>query len=103
MNRFIPDPDTTRDYENELQTLMELCDKNELCQCVWLMAVYLALYKSSYGELPSGQVEEIRTIGKMDMETVKLFDYGFREAIDILTLVLQSQIILYPDHSTTIN
>ncbi|HKK15329.1 MAG TPA: hypothetical protein VJ981_01380 [Gammaproteobacteria bacterium] len=103
MNRFTPDPDSTRDYEKELQTLMELCDKKELCQCIRLMAVYLALYKKSYGELPPGQVEEIQTMEKMDMETVKLFDYGFREAIDIVTLVLQSQVILYPDHSTTIN
>ena len=75
--------------ELKLQMLIEICDKKELSQCIRLLSMYLAIYKSHYGELPPECYENILKDHEVDAETAKIFENGMSEALSILDMVLQ--------------
>ena len=77
--------------EYELQTLVNESGKAELAQCVRMLSMYVALYKKSFGELPSSCFEKILASDTLDAETAKVFENGMMEAITLLNMILQSQ------------
>ena len=77
--------------EFKLQSLVDISDKGELAQCLRLLSIYIALYKKSYGELPTSSFEKILTSELVDTETAMIFEKGMLEAISILNMVLQAK------------
>jgi len=77
--------------EYKLQSLVDISDKVELAQCLRLLSIYVALYKKSYGELPTSSFEKILTSDLIDTETARIFENGMLEAISILKMVLQAK------------
>lgn len=103
MNNVTSFMEAVRDSNNELQTLVEMSDKTELGQCIRLLSVYLSIYKKNYGELPATRLENILNRSELNPETAALFNGGIREAIDILTMVLQSQGTTSQESEITLN
>jgi len=89
--------DTTIDLENiktretELKSLIEVSDKDDLTQCVRLLAMYVAIYKKCFGELPVSSYEKMLSTQIVDKETARIFENGMHEAITMLDMVMRSR------------
>ncbi len=75
--------------EMKLQMLIDICDKNELSQCIRLLSMYIAIYKEQFGELSPESYENILSSQEVDTETAKIFENGMHEALTILDMVMQ--------------
>ena len=93
MNNVQFDLDEISGRELELQSLMNVCGKDELAQSVRLLSMHVALYKKSFGDLPQTSFSKILTSDQVDADMARIFENGIREAISILTMVLQSQTV----------
>ncbi len=80
-----------KEREMELKSLIEISDKDELAQCVRLLAMYIAIYKKCFGELPTFSYEKILSSKFIDKDTAKIFENGMLEAITILDMVMRSR------------
>ncbi len=89
--------------DSELQSLVHLCGKAELAQCVRLLSMYVALYKKSFGELPPASFSKILTTDQVDADMAGIFEIGMREAVGILTMVLKAQVEQQRHSGVTIN
>ena len=90
--------------EMKLQMLVDVCDKNELSQCIRLLSMYIAIYKEQFGELLPEYYENILNSEKINGQTAKIFENGMHEAFTILDMVMQ--IIPernYPPKGVTLN
>jgi len=77
--------------ESDLQSLVAISNKDELAQSLRLLAMYIALYKKSYGELPTSSFEKFMSEEDIDEESAEVFENGLSEAIAIINMVLQSR------------
>lgn len=80
-----------RARETELKTLIGVSGKDELAQCVRLLAMYIAIYKKCFGELPSVSYEKLLSSQEIDKDTARIFENGMLEAITILDMVMRSR------------
>ena len=76
--------------EADLQSLVAMSDKDELAQSLRLLAMYIALYKANYGELPTQSFENFLK-DDIDAESAMIFENGLQEAITMLNMVLQTR------------
>jgi len=75
--------------EMKLQMLVDICDKEELSQCIRLLSMYIAIYKDQFGELSPECYGNILSSQEVDAETAKIFEKGMHEALIILDMVMQ--------------
>jgi len=80
-----------KEREMELKSLIEISDRDELAQCIRLLAMYIAIFKKYFGELPVVSYEKILTSQVVDKDTARVFENGMREAITILDMVMRSR------------
>ncbi len=76
--------------EADLQSLVAMSDKDELAQSLRLLAMYIALYKENYGELPTQSFEKFLN-DDVDSDSAKIFENGLLEAITMLNMVLETR------------
>ena len=77
--------------ESELESLVNISDKNDLAQCVRLLSMYLAVYKKDFGDIPSATFDKLLVEDEVGVDGAIVFENGISEAIAMLNLVLQSQ------------
>lgn len=91
-----------KQQENEFLKLVDLSSREELAQCAKFLAMYIALYRQKFGDIPDAGYEKLVTSTKLDNELVNIVQDGISEATEMLKLVLlQNQKADIPQVSAT--
>jgi len=83
--------DQIRKQQLEFQDLVEECNQNELGQCAKLLAMYIAVYKQEYGELPIENLVNMSETLLVDQELSQIIQNGIEEASSMLRMVHNEQ------------
>ena len=92
----------------DFQDLVLECNHDELGQCAKLLAMYVAIYKQKYGELPLENLSSISDTPTVNDELSKIIQEAIEEASTMLRLVRdeqrqQSDTFYYSPAENTIN
>jgi len=83
--------DMIKEQQIEFQSLVQQCDRSELGQCAKLLAMYIAVYKQQFGDIP---VESLLTMSEtvtVDYELSQIIQNGIEEASSMLRMVLEEK------------
>lgn len=83
--------DQIRKQQLDFQDLVEECNRNELGQCAKLLAMYIAVYKQEYGELPLDNLLDMSETLLVDQELSQIIQNGIEEASSMLRMVHNEQ------------
>ena len=74
--------------ENEFLHLVESSSRDDLAKCSKFLAMYLALYRQKFGEIPDTDYGKLINAFELDKELVEILDDGMHEAAEMLKLIL---------------
>ncbi len=78
--------------EDQLQRLLDSCDRDALTQSLRLLALYVATFKEQHGELDSSWVTaQLENELSYDPATIRIFENGLHEAIAMLSMARATQ------------
>ena len=83
--------DQIKKQQLEFQDLVEECNRNELGQCAKLLAMYIAVYKQEYGELPIENLLNMSETLLVGQELSQIIQDGIEEASSMLRMVHNEQ------------
>ncbi|MFT7461072.1 MAG: hypothetical protein ACI909_003764, partial [Planctomycetota bacterium] len=75
----------------EFKDLVQECNRDELGQCAKLLAMYVAIYKQRYGDLPLDKLTDFSESSEVNKEMSKIIQDGIEEASEMLRLVRDDQ------------
>lgn len=75
----------------DFQELVHTCNHEELGQCAKLLAMYVAIYKQRYGELPLEKLTRITDTPAVNRELSMIIREAIDEATTMLELVRDEQ------------
>jgi len=74
--------------ELEFLALAENCNHAELAKCTKFLAMYLALYRQQFGEIPSADYMKLLQPTTLDKDLIQIIGDGMREASEMMKVVL---------------
>ncbi|NNE37019.1 MAG: hypothetical protein HKN08_01840 [Gammaproteobacteria bacterium] len=77
-----------KQQENEFLKLVDLSKREDLAQCTKFLAMYIALYRQKFGEIPEAGYEKLMNSTKLDNELATIVEDGIIEATEMLKMVL---------------
>lgn len=80
-----------RQQHQDFQELVQTCNHEELGQCAKLLAMYVAIYKQRYGELPLEKLTQITDTPAVNRELSLIIREAIDEATTMLELVRNEQ------------
>ncbi len=83
--------DQIKQQQLEFQDLVADCNRNELGQCAKLLAMYVAVYKQQYGDIPVESLLQISATVAVDQDISKIIQDGIEEASTMLRMVRDEQ------------
>lgn len=75
----------------DFHDLVQECNRDELGQCAKLLAMYVAIYKQRYGELPLDKLSHMADTPAVDKELSQIIQEGIVEASTMLRMVRDEQ------------
>jgi hypothetical protein len=78
-----------REYEFTL--MVENCSREDLAKCAKFLAMYIALYRRKFGEIPNSGYNKLITTPELDQELIEILDDGMYEAAEMLKLILSQK------------
>ena len=79
--------DAIKQQQIDFQYLVEECNRDELGQCAKLLAMYVAIYRQRYGDLPVENLSQISQASAVNEELSQIIQDGVEEASKMLRLV----------------
>ena len=79
--------DIIRRQQEDFQELVQECNHEELGQCAKLLAMYVAVYKQQFGELPMDNLMEDSESALANQEISTIVQNGIEEASTMLQMV----------------
>jgi len=93
-----------KQQEQEYTRLADTCSRKELMKCARFLAMYIALYRREFGEIPASGYTEMLNTTILDKELLQISMGGLQEATEMLkTVLLGSGTEVVPDTDTCIN
>lgn len=83
--------DSIKQQHIDFHDLVLECNHGELGQCAKLLAMYVAIYKQRYGELPLENLSQISDTPAVDRELSQIIQHAIEEASTMLRLVRDEQ------------
>ena len=83
--------DLIKQQQIEFQDLEQDSNRNELGQCTKLLAMYIAIYKQRYGDIPVETYMQISEELAVNQELSQIIQDGIEEASTMLRLVRNDQ------------
>jgi hypothetical protein len=74
--------------EHEFLNLVETCSRDELAKCAKFLAMYVALYRQEFGDIPAAGYQKLLHTVTLDVEMLKIVADGMSEAAEMLKTVL---------------
>ena len=74
-------------YSRFASALMAEASKDELSQCARVLALYLAHYRATFGDLPGSDLLAGLEAERMSPDTAKTLADGMRSLVDVLASV----------------
>ena len=74
--------------EVEFLRLVDSSKREDLAQCTKFLAMYIALYRQKFGDIPESGYDKLMTSTKLDDELVTIVRDGINEATEMLKMVL---------------
>jgi len=74
--------------ELEFLELVENCNHAELAKCTKFLAMYIALYRQQFGEIPSADYLKLLQPTTLDKDLIQIIGDGMREASEMMKTVL---------------
>ena len=78
-----------REYEFTL--MVENCNREDLAKCTKFLAMYVALYRQKFGEIPNSDYKKLITSPILDSDLIEILDEGMYEAAEMLKLILSQK------------
>ena len=78
--------------EAEFLDLVENSSHAELARCAKFLAMYLALYREQFGEIPVADYNRLLQPAALDKELLDIIGAGMQEASAMLRMVMQQGI-----------
>ena len=83
--------DQIKKQQLEFQDLVDECNRNELGQSAKLLAMYIAVYKQEFGELPIENLLNMSESLLVGQELSQIIQDGIEEASSMLRMVHNEQ------------
>ncbi len=83
--------DDIKQQHIDFQDLVLACNHDELGQCAKLLAMYVAIYKQRYGELPLENLSDLADTPAVNHELSQIIQDAIEEASTMLRLVRDEQ------------
>ena len=80
-----------KQQENEFLKLVDSSRREDLAQCTKFLAMYIALYRQKFGEIPEAGYEKLMTSTSLDNELLTIVEGGIIEATEMLKMVLMQK------------
>lgn len=77
--------------ETEFSHLVECSSREDLARCAKFLAMYIALYRQKFGDIPAAGYDRLMQTTELDPELLSLIDGGISEAAEMLKLVLMQK------------
>lgn len=74
--------------ELEFTGLVENCSHSELAKCTKFLAMYLALYRQQFGEIPASDFSHLLQRPALDKELLQIIGEGMQEASAMMRMIL---------------
>ena len=87
-----------KQQEHEFLHLVENCSHSDLARTTKFLAMYLALYRQQFGEIPASDYSKLLQAPVLDKELLQIITEGMQEASAMLKMVMLQGRDL-PDHS----
>jgi len=77
-----------KQQEHEFLTLVENCSRSELAKSAKFLAMYLALYRQQFGEIPAADYIKLVQAPTLDKGLLQLVSDGMQEASAMMKMVM---------------
>ena len=74
--------------ELEFLGLVETCDRDDLAKCAKFLAMYVALYRQKFGDIPATGYMKLLSNPALDNELLQIMEDGMYEAAEMLKIIL---------------
>lgn len=74
--------------ELEFTGLVENCSHSELAKCTKFLAMYLALYRQQFGEIPASDFSRLLQRPALDRDLLQIIGEGMQEASAMMRMIL---------------
>lgn len=88
MNIENQDIQLLKQRELEFLHLVENCNRNELVKCAKFLAMYLALYRQQFGEIPFAEYNRLLQPSALDDKLIQVIGEGLQEASEMMKVIL---------------
>jgi len=77
-----------KQQEQEFLQLAQTCNRDELVKCARILAMYIALYRQEFGEIPLRGYAKLLDTSALDGELLQITREGLYEAAEMLKTVM---------------
>jgi hypothetical protein len=77
-----------KQQEQEFLELAHTCNRDELVKCARILAMYIALYRQEFGEIPLRGYAKLLDTTALDGELLQITSEGLYEAAEMLKTVM---------------
>jgi len=77
-----------KQQEQEFLELTQTCNRDELVKCARVLAMYIALYRQQFGEVPLHCHAKLQQTNAFDDELIQITMEGLHEAVEMLKTVM---------------